>query len=440
MDALNTVRNFFAAHAEQQPLHDTYSLTTLPLTAKVLSPKCLTNPFFLWAYRIISSPFILVTFLFDGTVGNLYRLILGNHLITFHDDKVVQEDQLRKNNQILIVAGAVAAAAMIMTACYYLSQFPNKDIPDPNIEHSIFTSYPFFINGIVFLGSACKAIEKKSPSYFIIGMSILALVNKTFYSPIGFMGTCTANVCSASSNLPLFLRPISLLTHFFEMHTSYFGILAPLSISFPAIFGKIGEWAGYYKPEVDKAKADKAAEAAKEAKAAPPAPTPLWRRVVSWIPGGETYVLSPIDSITAPDSMIGRVKTAVSESWKIVSLVFGRFHKLLVPLWVGKIITWIPIPSCIFRFSEQILVLAPFNRTADHFTKSVEKTYDDLRIRVATYALSAIYAIANATLMYNTITSCHTGLEVILSFATAWGVSFGVDLAIKKCKNAIPAF
>ncbi len=394
---LNQAVHFLTDFTAPQ-LQPNYTLTSLPLTARVLSPKCLKNPFFLWAHRIVSLPFLLVTFLLDSTLGNLYRLTFSNHQINILNQKLVQENQQKNIHRIYKVAGAIA---LFMIAYYCLK---NTATPpgDDGVVHSIFTSHPNLINGAVFLGSAGLAITNRSPSYFVGGMTFLALWNKHLTSPFSFylpIPTSIPNsipnllnlwedkkaICRTASVLHPLLRPLNHLTHSFEMKSSL-GILFPLAISFPMIFKKIGEWAGFWKPTTP---ADPAAQDAK--------PTSQ-KQSDSLIPSVSSFVRCSIQS--------------------------------LLPLLMNKTIASTLTLWDLLKVSGHTLVLIPFNQIADNLTQSVEKK--ETSIRVATYALSAFYAIANAALMYNTVTSCHTGFEIILSLgcalSTQWAISKGLEM------------
>jgi hypothetical protein len=78
-----------------------YSFTNIPLTTTVVSPQSLKNPYLLWPYRIVASPFFLLTLLFDTTIANGYRLLITNRSIE-HINTQMQKEHLQKAKWIKI--------------------------------------------------------------------------------------------------------------------------------------------------------------------------------------------------------------------------------------------------------------------------------------------------------------------------------------------------
>jgi hypothetical protein len=399
INAFGDLANSITSYIIPKPLQHEYSFFDHPITAKVVSPQSLQNAFFLWAYRIIASPFILLTFLFDNSVGNLYRLTLSNHSIGKINQKITEQN---KQKTIRLIIGGAIALVSFAALTYSLKSAPSypndpKNPLDPKVENSLLTSFPILLNLLVLSGSGYAAIQTKSPSVFIWGVAALALWNKNFHSSIGgFFGT-SMEVCKNGSAIPAYLYPLRLvnnLTNKFEMHSNL-GILFPLSIGLPALIGKIGE---YWSAQAAPAAAPAAPAAAPAAPAAAPAPAEDTGKA-SWL------------------------TTAKKGSAALISIA--------LLLGVDKLTAMIPfIRTSLFNLSGHALIITPFNRIADYMTNLAEGKSE--KTRNWTYSLSAIYAIANATLIYNTIISCHTGPEIILGFGAACGAGYLINKGLRQ--------
>ena len=494
IDKLNQAVHFLTDSTAQQPLQTNYTLTSLPLAARVLSPKCLKNSFFLWSYRIISLPFLLLALAADSTLGNLYRLTLGNYLINTLNQKTIRENQQKSIRRMYIAAGAVALFTLVTLAasfCLKSAPIDHNDFVPPNPpvlpnppDGGKYSIPPYLIkgaiNGVAFLSVAYFAAWKsQSPSsFFITAMSVLALVNKSFFSPFGFLGTCTEKACSEASFLPSFLRPVSLLTHFFEMNMPFYGILVPTLISVPMIIGKMGGWFGsHITPAAPSTTATPAREPqvpGQATTAAPPSPvkTALFsalqgcRWFVSRIPGSSSLASGASSLTSGGRSLISQGGLLVSNGCRFVSRIPGRSSlasgvssfisgsRFLIPFgsslisgvysliaggisgarflasesaralpffWANKLISMIPF----FHIPGELLLLIPFNRIADNLTNSVEETKP--LTRYTTYTLSAIYALANTTLIMSNVIMCRTGLEVIAGGAVGYYLKKNID-------------
>jgi Leucine-rich repeat (LRR) protein len=112
-----------------------YSFFDLPITTTIASPKALQNPFFLWAYRIICSPFLFSTFLFDSTLANGYRLLFSNRSIEKIHHQKQKELQTRRIN--ILFSLSAFTLTTVLSIYYFKSYFsmtnfflpPKKDPP-----------------------------------------------------------------------------------------------------------------------------------------------------------------------------------------------------------------------------------------------------------------------------------------------------------------------
>jgi hypothetical protein len=179
-----------------QPFHKSLEL---PLFKRIWSPAALQDMSILtWSYRITFSAmsFMLIAFLVDAVVGNLYRFTFGNVGIYIHNERFAEKQSiyLKERNRVL-KNRAIAAAAFVGTvaAIYFLKRSFFPSIPS-NPSKTLSPPNPDSLPKLLEITEPKAPIEIASSALPIIDQSISPVSRPAFFpvprirTIVGFCG------------------------------------------------------------------------------------------------------------------------------------------------------------------------------------------------------------------------------------------------------------